>query len=67
MARASATKLPRTNHRHVGFLFTTTATTKKAPKRVLISWWEEVDSNHRSRRRQIYSLMHLATLQSARI
>ena len=31
------------------------------------SWWEEVDSNHRSRRRQIYSLMHLATLQSARI
>ncbi len=30
-------------------------------------WWEEVDSNHRSRRRQIYSLMHLATLQSARI
>ena len=30
-------------------------------------WWEEVDSNHRSRRRQIYSLMHLATLQSAQI
>ena len=30
-------------------------------------WWEEVDSNHRSRRRQIYSLMHLATLQSAHI
>ena len=30
-------------------------------------WWEEVDSNHRSLRRQIYSLMHLATLQSARI
>ena len=26
-----------------------------------------MDSNHRSRRRQIYSLMHLATLQSARI
>ena len=34
---------------------------------VSYSWWEEVDSNHRSRRRQIYSLMHLATLQSARI
>ena len=30
-------------------------------------WWEGVDSNHRSRRRQIYSLMHLATLQPARI
>ena len=30
-------------------------------------WWEEVDSNHRSLRRQIYSLMHLATLQSAHI
>ena len=29
------------------------------------SWWEVVDSNHRSRRRQIYSLMHLATLQTA--
>ena len=26
-----------------------------------------MDSNHRSRRRQIYSLMHLATLQPARI
>ena len=31
------------------------------------AWWEGVDSNHRSRRRQIYSLMHLATLQPARI
>ena len=31
------------------------------------SWWEVVDSNHRSRRRQIYSLMHLATLQTAHI
>ena len=30
-------------------------------------WWEGVDSNHRSRRRQIYSLMHLATLQPAHI
>ena len=30
-------------------------------------WWAEVDSNHRSRRRQIYSLIHLAALESARI
>ena len=29
-------------------------------------WWEEVDSNHRSRRRQIYSLIHLAALESSR-
>ena len=29
-------------------------------------WWEEVDSNYRSRRRQIYSLIHLATLESSR-
>ena len=28
-------------------------------------WWEEVDSNHRSRRRQIYSLIHLAALESS--
>ena len=41
-------------------------TAKRAPFfKVLFLWWEEVDSNHRSRRRQIYSLMHLATLQSA--
>ena len=31
------------------------------------SWWAEVDSNHRSRRRQIYSLIHLAALESARM
>ena len=36
-------------------------------KSVPFAWWEGVDSNHRSRRRQIYSLMHLATLQPARI
>ena len=36
-------------------------------KSVLFTWWEGVDSNHRSRRRQIYSLMHLATLQPAHI
>ena len=28
--------------------------------------WAEMDSNHRSRRQQIYSLPHLATLVSAR-
>ena len=33
----------------------------------VVFWWAEVDSNHRSRRRQIYSLIHLATLESARI
>ena len=31
------------------------------------AWWEEVDSNYRSRRRQIYSLIHLAALESSRI
>ena len=30
-------------------------------------WWEEVDSNYRSRRRQIYSLIHLAALESSHI
>lgn len=30
-------------------------------------WWAEVDSNHRSRRRQIYSLIPLAARESARI
>ena len=34
---------------------------------VLQRWWTEVDSNHRSRRRQIYSLIHLAALESVRI
>ena len=34
---------------------------------VLQRWWTEVDSNHRSRRRQIYSLIHLAALESVRL
>ena len=38
---------------------------KKAPARVPFRWWEEVDSNYRSRRRQIYSLIHLAALESS--
>ena len=29
------------------------------------NWWEEVDSNHRSRRQQIYSLPPLATRESS--
>ena len=33
----------------------------------VVFWWAEVDSNHRSRRRQIYSLIHLAALESAQI
>ena len=35
--------------------------------RIIPLWWEEVDLNHRSRRRQIYSLIHLAALESSRI
>ena len=38
---------------------------KKAPAWVPFRWWEEVDSNYRSRRRQIYSLIHLAALESS--
>lgn len=30
-------------------------------KPIQAAWWEEVDSNHRSRGRQIYSLLPLAT------
>ena len=33
----------------------------------LISWWERVDSNHRSRRQQIYSLPPLATRERSPI
>ena len=40
---------------------------KKAPAWVPFRWWEEVDSNYRSRRRQIYSLIHLAALESSRM
>ena len=41
--------------------------TKKSARLGAFWWWEEVDSNYRSRRRQIYSLIHLATLESSRI
>ena len=30
-------------------------------------WWAGVDSNRRSQRRQIYSLIHLATLEPAHV
>ena len=42
-------------------------TTKQHPTKGAVLWWAEVDSNHRSRRRQIYSLIHLAALESAHI
>ena len=34
---------------------------------VLLFWWKVVDSNHRSHRRQIYSLFPLATRETFRI
>ena len=40
---------------------------KSRIKIIRLFWWAEVDSNHRSRRRQIYSLIHLAALESAHI
>ena len=39
---------------------------KKHGQKPCFCWWEEVDSNYRSRRRQIYSLIHLAALESSR-
>ena len=41
---------------------------KNAPFSVRSSlWWKVVDSNHRSHRRQIYSLFPLATRETFRI
>lgn len=40
-------------------------TAKNTVRNRVFCWWEEVDSNYRSRRRQIYSLIHLATLESS--
>ncbi len=34
-------------------------------KPIQAAWWEEVDSNHRSRGRQIYSLLPLAARESS--
>ena len=36
---------------------------KKAPAFAGTFWWGKVDSNHRSRRQQIYSLPHLTALE----
>ncbi len=53
---------------NAAFLHVTPITQEKRhPVGYRFSWWEEVDSNHRSRRRQIYSLIHLAALESSRI
>ena len=52
----------------VGVRCNTSTTHKKdIPFGMSFLWWAEVDSNHRSRRRQIYSLIHLAALESARM
>ncbi len=36
---------------------------KKRPRLQAPFWWGKVDSNHRSRRQQIYSLPHLTALE----
>ena len=36
-------------------------------RREYLSWWGKVDSNHRSRRQQIYSLPHLTALEFPQI
>ena len=40
---------------------------KKAPAIAGTFWWGKVDSNHRSRRQQIYSLPHLTALEFPRM
>ena len=58
----------RTNHRVYGLRAIPCRTHKKdIPFGMSFLWWAEVDSNHRSRRRQIYSLIHLAALESAHL
>ncbi len=63
----SAKRRGQARSRELWFELRTHNHNKGHPNGCPLLWWEEVDSNHRSRRRQIYSLMHLATLQSARI
>ena len=64
---ALRTLLARTTD-NTAFLQDASSTHKKdIPSGMSFLWWAEVDSNHRSRRRQIYSLIHLATLESALI
>ncbi len=61
------TLLARTTVNAVFHQDTSTTHKKDTPFGMSFLWWAEVDSNHRSRRRQIYSLIHLATLESAHI
>ena len=49
------------------YLFLTYKQKKTADKNQQSFWWEKVDSNHRSRRQQIYSLPHLAALEFSHI
>ena len=63
-----ASLLVRTAEEGQQFSYTPFNHTKKAPaKGCCFSWWAGVDSNRRSRRRQIYSLIHLATLEPAHV
>ena len=60
--------LVRAPHRECGVSSIASVAHKKdIPLGMSFLWWAEVDSNHRSRRRQIYSLIHLAALESAHI
>lgn len=45
--------------------FESTTTKKQIPFGICFIWWEVVDSNHRSHRRQIYSLFPLATRETS--
>ena len=59
--------LARTTERRQTSITSSRNTKGDAPMGIAFWWWEEVDSNYRSRRRQIYSLIHLAALESSRI
>ena len=56
-----------TNHRSVVFLITPFHQAKTQPNGWAVAWWKGVDSNHRSRRQQIYSLLPLATREPFRM
>ena len=59
--------LARTAERRQTSITSSRNTKGDAPMGIAFWWWEEVDSNYRSRRRQIYSLIHLAALESSRM
>ena len=59
--------LARTTERRQTSITSSRNTKGDAPMGIAFWWWEEVDSNYRSRRRQIYSLIHLAALESSRM